>query len=296
MICASYIFFLMIISDGFSYVILGDDMKREFYQDFLLDSGAYKVDILSSKISGGMNRDGECSCTVSSRVKIFYPDREEEKTFEVVMKEFPFECSTASLKMDVLDIQSLLTCSRLTLYGKIEINAVEKGVDEFKIDPTKESLIQSYLSFQRNKRESREVDVISTLPEDEMAKKILEEEILPISCEDLEQNEEDEHVILSQAEEEKIESRDEKEVEEETEKAEESEKKEEQIEIKEAEKAVKQELLKENFVSPYFYYRLGKDETLNDALAKWNVGMDEFLKCNSARDYHENSLIRIRKK
>lgn len=291
---AYHTFFLMIISGLLSYFILGDDMKREFYQDFLLDSGAYQVDILSSKISGGMNRDGECSCTVSSRIKIFYPEREEEKTLEIVMKEFPFECTAGSLKMDVLDIHSLLTCSRLTLYGEIEINAIEKGVDEFKIDPTKESLIQSYLSFQRSKRENREIDVVSTLPEDEIAQKILEEEIVPISCEDLEKSDEDEHVILAKSDEEK-ECPD---VAEETKKPEEEspEKDEAPIEIKEAEKAIKQELLKENFVSPYFYYRLGKDETLNDALRKWNVGMDEFLKCNSSREYRENSLIRIRKK
>lgn len=57
----------------------------------------------------------------------------------------------------------------------------------------------------------------------------------------------------------------------------------------------KEEIIKDNYVTSFFYYRLGKGETLTDVLVKYKITMGEFLKYNHEKDYKENSLVKIKK-
>ena len=56
-----------------------------------------------------------------------------------------------------------------------------------------------------------------------------------------------------------------------------------------------QYLIKDNYVSSFFYYRLTNEENINDIIKKFNISLDDFYRYNKKSEYKENSLIRIKK-
>ena len=53
-------------------------------------------------------------------------------------------------------------------------------------------------------------------------------------------------------------------------------------------------IFKEKYSSSYLYYRLKRNETLDDVMKKFNVDKNELLKLNSINSFKENGLILIK--
>ena len=56
----------------------------------------------------------------------------------------------------------------------------------------------------------------------------------------------------------------------------------------------KEELLKSNYVTTFFFYRVKNNETLNEILSKYNMSVDDFKKLNNSLEVKENDLVQIK--
>lgn len=239
------------------------------------------------------------------------------------------------LRAEIVNINYLLTSFHLVIYGTIEVNQIERDEVSFTLDPFKKSLIDSFVEFKRNQQENESLNtdprkVVQleeikgklegnlekndsleiadiNLNDEEMKKNPLEflkdkdnvEIITTLSGKELENgfdlikkddqiNIEDDHIIIEEppiAVDKNIDEKKEPAIKEiETKNIENKSKKDE-----------KEEIIKDNYVTSFFYYRLGKGETLTDVLVKYKITMAEFLKYNHEKDYKENSLVKIKK-
>lgn len=239
-------------------------MRKEFYQDFTLKDEISKIEIISSKVDySSLNRG---NINLISNLKLTYLDDSNEKDFIICLDEYlPSISEDQYINIDVINLSYVFTCSRLTLFGEIEINILDKEEDEFKIDPFKESLLKSFINYKRN---IEEVEMISTLNDEQINEEVIkevveikEDEIIPYFEE---KNKEEENYIELKLD--------------------------EHFEVK---KEKVEELVKDKYVSPYFYYRVGKNETINDIINKFNISLDDFKKYNNKSTYVENSLVKI---
>ena len=73
------------------------------------------------------------------------------------------------------------------------------------------------------------------------------------------------------------------------------EKEETKIEVKEQEEIIpKEEILKSEYVTTFFFYRVKEKENLEDILNRFNMSYDEFTKLNKKTSVKENDLIQLK--
>ena len=58
----------------------------------------------------------------------------------------------------------------------------------------------------------------------------------------------------------------------------------------------KEELLKTEYITTFFFYRVKKNENLDDILNRFQMSFDEFKKMNNKIEVKENDLIQIKLK
>lgn len=254
-------------------------MKKDFYKDFSFEQKIDYCEIIKSKVTCVELLDKKIKCQIECEVKLLFQGKEEFTTLEIPFENDINQDELSSCEVSINKIESFITCSRLTISGELEVKEKIRESEEFKIDPLKESLLSSFISYKRNKE--RDVEIISTLPDSEIKNQIQnigvdlnKKEELNYEGEsldephpfELKEDEDDEIIIKSEPIKE--------------------------IGIKEK----KDSILQDNYVSSYFYYKVGKNEKLTDILLKLQVSMDEFLKYNKQKEFTENTLLKFRKK
>lgn len=160
-----------------------------------------------------------------------------------------------NLDIEVEMINCVKTCSRVTIFGDLKVKNRNKEKIDFQMNPFKEELMKGFISFKRD-----DVEVISTLDEDSTFKEKDEYEII-----NLEVNEEGEV------------------------------KEENEVKKEEIPSFKKEELIKDEYTSPLFYYRIKDNENIGEILRRFNITEEEFRKFNKQKEYHTNSLIRIKR-
>lgn len=228
-------------------------MIKEFAYDLNLNEEIENVELISSVFT---NEYLECE------IKCKGKEKEKIEKCKIPLKEKIQISNLDEYSIDLLDIDCYLENSQILLKGKIDYRKKEKEEDSFSLDPFKQSLLKSFISFKRNKEE---VDIISTLDT---------KEIIPYQ--DLKLEEENNiELINDQSTEEFI----------------------DEISLTKEKEDVKQNenLIKDNYVSSFFYYRLTNNENINDIIKKFNLTLDDFYKYNKKSEYKENCLIRIKK-
>lgn len=254
-------------------------MKKEFYKDFPFDQKIDQCEIIKSKVSCVELLNKTIKCQIECDVKLFFQGKEEVKTLEIPFENEIDQEEISSCEASINKIDYFITCSRLTLSGEIEIKEKIRESEEFKIDPLKDSLLSSFISYKRNKE--KDVEIVSTLSESEIKNQI---DHINIDLNNLEKvNNEEENIQVPRPYELKEDEDDEIVIKSEP-------IKEDSIEGK------KESILQDNYVSSYFYYKVGKNEKLTDILLKLQVSMDDFLKYNKQKEYPENTLLKFRRK
>lgn len=236
-------------------------MKKDFYKDFILNSDIYCADLKSAKILEYHYQNNYLIFKIMADVQLKSTIEDKRKNFELLieqpLEQMPFE----NLNLELSSIKCMLVNKRLTIYGEIELSGQIREEKEMRIDPFKEKLINSFVKLKRN---FEDVDVISTI----------EEENNQISTTEEESNKNK----ISTVEEEVIDP----------------------IEIVPVQLSCitnekKEDYIKDSFVSSFFYYKMKKDEKITDVINKFNLTMDEILKYNNQKEYKENTLIKIKK-
>ena len=227
-------------------------MIKEFVHDLMFEDEIEDIEILSSSLNNDF-----LECELKCKCK----DLEKIEKCKIPLKDKMDITNYNDYIFDLIDIDCSLENSQILLKGKIDYWKKEKLEDKFSIDPFKQSLLKSFISFKRNKEE---VDVISTL----------DKEIIPYQ--DLE-IEEDNNIEFINEEKEEVEDLN--------------------VSTKAKNKVENDNdvLIKDNFVSSFFYYRLTNEENINDIIKKFNISLDDFYRYNKKSEYKENSLIRIKK-
>ena len=232
-------------------------MRKKFLKDFIVDDDVISVELLECKIDKGNNQK---PCLVNEML-IKKNDLSENHIFEIeldddLVKEYDFN------NLNVDKINCIKTYSRVTIFGELSLKHKHKEDISFKINPFKESLLNSFISFKRE-----DVDVVSTL--DDQIKhydQIIDDKDLN-------------NMDLIGFEETSIGLKDTV----------------EEVNSKEKEEINKEKIIKDIFTSSIFYYRIQDGECINDILAKFNMSEEEFLRLNKSKEYSSNSLVRIKK-
>lgn len=300
-------------------------MKKEFLKDYFLKDEVSNVEIINSKVVYDYSK-GKCFgfkviCSVATSTL----DKKETNDYEIEISDFEFDCEFKDqIKVDILNVSFLVSYPHLIIYGTLDVDQIKRDEPSLKLDPFKKSLMDSFIEFKRKqevKKEPEEVDedkkqmdvevltddkslieinnvyemnnylntdlgnnveIVTTLDDDELKKS------MDLIKKDDQISVENDQIII----EEPIEVHND--LNSETN----SKSKDKKIdETKIDEKTAKKDnLIKDNYVSSFFYYRLGKNESLTDVLFKYKISMNDFLKYNQKKDYGENSLIKIKKK
>ena len=260
--------------------------KIDFSKSFVLDEGVNKISVVDNQIKTSYN-DNSLELSVHLKVELIYEDKEDLKEFEVKLDPIPLKYKYfASLKHELNSCDCVLDNNNLNINGDILLSRHdEEEICDFNM-PLKDKLYQSLLDF-RNKQ-GKEVEIISTLDNDENLEDIIEDENV-IFASEFDVNDQD-----------KIDNEEE---------TEDFDEKENEISsdniiieapVYEEENKVNdikdKPLLRENFVSSFFFYRINKNESIDDVIRKFKIDKNEFYKYNQKEDYKENDLIQIIKK
>ncbi len=300
-------------------------MKKDFLKDYFLKNEVSNVEILNSKVVYDYSK-GKCfNFKVVCSIVTSALDKKETNEYEIEVNDFEIDCEFKDqIKIDILNVSFLVSYPHLILYGTLDVNQIKRDEPNLKLDPFKKSLMDSFIEFKRNqavKKEFEELDknkkqidvevlindknpveinnvyemnnyldtsldnhveIVTTLADDELKKS------MELIKKDDQISVENDQIII----EEPIE------VHHDLNSGNISESKANMIEkTKIDDKTIKKDnLIKDNYISSFFYYRLGKNETLTDVLFKYKISMNDFLKYNQKKDYGENSLIKLKKK
>lgn len=262
--------------------------KIDFSKSFVLEEGVNKISVVDNQIKTSYN-DNNLELSVYLKVELFYDDKEDLKEFEVKLDPIPLKYKYfTSLKHELNSCDCVLDNNNLNVNGNIMLSRQEEEeVCDFEM-PLKDKLYQSLLDF-RNK-EKQEVEIITTIDDnDYLEESINDEDIVSIDQDNDDQGElndlEDDYEELLDNE---IEISPENII----------------IEVPnyndiQAKKEIinkEKPLLRENYVSSYFFYRVNKNETIEDILKRFNLSRNDFYKYNQNKEYKENDLIQIVKR
>lgn len=229
-------------------------MRKKFLKDFIVDDDVISVELLECKIE----KDDKKLCLVNEML-LKKNDLSENHIFKIELDEDIVKDNDLS-NLNVDRINCIKTYSRVTIFGELSLKHKQKDDINFKINPFKESLLNSFISFKRD-----EVDVVTTLDDDIKHYDEVIDDVDMVNFDLVDFQEPFVHV--------------------EEKKAEDTYEKEE----------TKDNLLKDVYTSSIFYYRIKEGETISDILSKFNMSEKDFLSINKAQEYKTNSLIRIKK-
>ena len=299
-------------------------MKKEFLKDYFLKEEVSNVEILNSKVVYDYTK-GKCfGFKVICSVRTSNLDKKETNDYEIEINDFEFDCEFKDqIKVDILNVSFVVSYPHLILYGTLDVDQIKRDEPSLKLDPFKKSLMDSFIEFKRNKEVKKEnkedthedveilnvddnsqnpieinniyemnnylntglgnnVEIVTTLDDEELKKSI------DLIKKDDQISVDNDQIIIEEPIEVHHDLDGDKSVETKDNKTEDT---------KLEEKPQKKDnLIKDNYVSSFFYYRLGKNETLTDVLFKYKISMNDFLKYNQKKDYGENSLIKLKKK
>lgn len=299
-------------------------MKKEFLKDYFLKEEVSNVEILNSKVVYDYSK-GKCfGFKVICSVRTSNLDKKETNDYEIEINDFEFDCEFKDqIKVDILNVSFVVSYPHLILYGTLDVDQIKRDEPSLKLDPFKKSLMDSFIEFKRNKEVKKEnkedthedveilnvddnsqnpieinniyemnnylntglgnnVEIVTTLDDEELKKSI------DLIKKDDQISVDNDQIIIEEPIEVHHDLDGDKSVETKDNKTEDT---------KLEEKPQKKDnLIKDNYVSSFFYYRLGKNETLTDVLFKYKISMNDFLKYNQKKDYGENSLIKLKKK
>lgn len=299
-------------------------MKKEFLKDYFLKEEVSNVEILNSKVVYDYSK-GKCfGFKVICSVRTSNLDKKETNDYEIEINDFEFDCEFKDqIKVDILNVSFVVSYPHLILYGTLDVDQIKRDEPSLKLDPFKKSLMDSFIELKRNKEVKKEnkedthedveilnvddnsqnpieinniyemnnylntglgnnVEIVTTLDDEELKKSI------DLIKKDDQISVDNDQIIIEEPIEVHHDLDGDKSVETKDNKTEDT---------KLEEKPQKKDnLIKDNYVSSFFYYRLGKNETLTDVLFKYKISMNDFLKYNQKKDYGENSLIKLKKK
>lgn len=298
-------------------------MKKEFLKDYFLKEEVSNVEILNSKVVYDYTK-GKCfGFKVICSVRTSNLDKKETNDYEIEINDFEFDCEFKDqIKVDILNVSFVVSYPHLILYGTLDVDQIKRDEPSLKLDPFKKSLMDSFIEFKRNKEVKKEnkedahedveilnvddnsqnpieinniyemnnylntglgnnVEIVTTLDDEELKKSI------DLIKKDDQISVDNDQIIIEEPIEVHHDLDGDKSVETKDNKTEDTK-------LEGPQK--KDNLIKDNYVSSFFYYRLGKNETLTDVLFKYKISMNDFLKYNQKKDYGENSLIKLKKK
>ena len=236
-------------------------MKKDFYKDFILNSDIYCADLKSAKILEYHYQNNYLIFKIMADVQLKSTIEDKRKNFELLieqpLEQMPFE----NLNLELSSIKCMLVNKRLTIYGEIELSGQIREEKEMRIDPFKEKLINSFVKLKRN---FEDVDVISTIEEENNQISTTEEESNKNKISTVEEEVIDPIEIVA-------------------------------VQLSCITNEKKEDYIMDSFVSSFFYYNMKKDEKITDVINKFNLTMDEILKYNNQKEYKENTLIKIKK-